>query len=95
MAVDEQGLVHGGFIFGCADYAAMLAVNDPWVVLAKAESRFLAPVRTGDEVVARAESDGDPRRPRVEVEVVRDDQVVASFVFGCAVLDHHVLEAAS
>ena len=29
MAADDQGLVHGGFVFGLADYAAMLAVNDP------------------------------------------------------------------
>ena len=33
MAADDRGLVHGGFVFGLADYAAMLAVNDPLVVL--------------------------------------------------------------
>ena len=32
MIVDGQGLVHGGFVFGLADYAAMLAVNDPYAV---------------------------------------------------------------
>jgi len=26
MVVDEKGLVHGGFTFGLADYAAMLAI---------------------------------------------------------------------
>ncbi len=31
MAVDEKGLIHGGFTFGLADYAAMLAVNHPFV----------------------------------------------------------------
>jgi len=36
MAADEYGLVHGGTIFGLADYAAMLAVNHPNVVLAGA-----------------------------------------------------------
>ena len=29
MAADDRGLVHGSFTFGLADYAAMLAVNDP------------------------------------------------------------------
>ena len=48
MVVDAQGLVHGGFVFGLADYAAMLAVNDPNVVLGAAETRFLKPVRRGD-----------------------------------------------
>ena len=28
MAADGRGLAHGGFTFGLADYAAMLAVND-------------------------------------------------------------------
>jgi acyl-coenzyme A thioesterase PaaI-like protein len=37
MAVDEYGLVHGGFTFGLADYAAMLAVNEPTVVLGKVD----------------------------------------------------------
>jgi acyl-coenzyme A thioesterase PaaI-like protein len=49
MVVDAHGLVHGGFVFGLADYAAMLAVNDPNVVLGAAEARFLKPVRRGDQ----------------------------------------------
>ena len=56
MSVDEQGLVHGGFVFGLADYAAMLAVNEPNVVLAGAESRFLKPLKGGDRAVAHAHS---------------------------------------
>lgn len=35
MAIDEYDLVHGGFTFGLADYAAMLAVSEPTVVLGK------------------------------------------------------------
>ena len=37
MAVDASGLVHGGFIFGLADHAAMVAVNHPNVVLGAAD----------------------------------------------------------
>ncbi|MCJ7766675.1 MAG: PaaI family thioesterase [Thiovulaceae bacterium] len=48
MAADQEGLVHGGFIFGAADFAAMCAVNEPNVVLASSECRFLAPSRVGD-----------------------------------------------
>ncbi|HKL82437.1 MAG TPA: thioesterase, partial [Desulfobacter sp.] len=44
MAADDSGLVHGGFIFGLADYAAMLAVNHPNVVLGGADVKFLKPV---------------------------------------------------
>lgn len=92
MAVDDRGLVHGGFVFGLADFAAMAAVNHPWVVLAAAESRFRAPVRVGETLRARATSDGDSRRPTVEVEVVRDGDPVAAFSMRCTVLDRHVLD---
>ena len=44
MAVDRVGLIHGGFIFGLADYAAMIAVNHPNVVLGAADVKFLKPV---------------------------------------------------
>jgi len=43
MAVDEKGLIHGGFTFGLADLAAMVAVNHPNVVLGKAEVKFTNP----------------------------------------------------
>jgi acyl-coenzyme A thioesterase PaaI-like protein len=66
MVADAHGLVHGGFVFGLADHAAMLAVNEPTVVLAKAESRFLAPVRAGERLVAlaRVESRLEEERAR-------------------------------
>ena len=70
LAADAKGLVHGGFIFGLADYAAMLAVNHPNVVLGAAETRFLKPSRIGDVLVAKAE-DQTPleRKHIVQVDV--------------------------
>src|SRR5205085_10056786 len=53
MRADDEGLVHGGFIFGAADYAAMLAINHPLVVLAGADVRFLKPARVGDTLTFR------------------------------------------
>ncbi|GBD84623.1 fatty acid biosynthesis transcriptional regulator [bacterium BMS3Abin02] len=92
MAVDDRGLVHGGFVFGLADYAAMLAVNDPNVVLGGADVRFSAPVRVGDEVLATATMTSAVGRSRkVEVTVDRDEETVMKGVFTCFVLDHHVL----
>ena len=52
MAVDDFGLIHGGFVFGLADYAAMIAVNDPNVVLSAAEVKFLKPAVKKDKLVA-------------------------------------------
>lgn len=93
MAVDSHGLVHGGFVFGLADHAAMLAVNDPNVVLGSAETRFTAPARVGDELMARArvlESEGRGRM--VSVTVTAGDVEVLSGTMVCFVLDRHVLE---
>lgn len=93
MAVDEEGLVHGGFVFGLADYAAMLAVNEPTVVLAAAEVRFVAPVRAGELVVATARVvDAGARKHRVEVTCQVGQRVVLTGVLTAAVLDRHVLE---
>jgi uncharacterized protein (TIGR00369 family) len=79
MAADARGLVHGGFVFGLADYAAMLAINEPNVVLGAAEVRFLAPVVVGETLRARARSaPPDGKKLRVAVEVVHGEQPVFS-----------------
>merc|ERR1712216_70085 len=54
MTADDSGLTHGGFYFGLADYAAMLAINHPNVVLGSADVKFLKPVTQGDRLVATA-----------------------------------------
>lgn len=93
MGADARGLVHGGFVFGAADYAAMLAVNEPNVVLGSAETRFLAPVRVGETVVAEAEVvEGKGKKRTVDVVVRRDDTVVVEARLVCFVLEKHVLE---
>ncbi|WP_297500246.1 PaaI family thioesterase [Thermococcus sp.] len=93
MAVDEYGLVHGGFTFGLADYAAMLAVNEPTVVLGKAEVKFTKPVKVGENLIARAEIKEDLGKKRVvEVEVFNErNEKVLKGTFHCYVLEKHVL----
>ncbi len=54
MLADEQGLIHGGFTFSAADFAAMLAVNEPTVVLVAANVSFLAPIKLGESALFRA-----------------------------------------
>ncbi len=95
MAADEKGLVHGGFTFGLADYAAMMAVNHPYVVLGGAEVRFTAPVRVGQRMVAEArvvEAEGRKRVLSVTVRV--EDRPVLEGTFTAFVLDRHVLDGA-
>lgn len=97
MVVDDRGLIHGGFLFGLADHAAMLAVNHPNVVLGAAEVRFLKPARVGERLLADAhlhEEDGKKRRVEVSVYRVGDEvEDVMTGTFTCLVLDRHVLSA--
>jgi acyl-coenzyme A thioesterase PaaI-like protein len=107
MAVDAAGLVHGGFVFGLADHAAMLAVNHPNVVLGSAAVRFLLPVTVGERLVAKASlAETTGRKSRVLVEVRREAAGDASGASGasgageavmsgelvCFTLDRHVLD---
>ncbi len=93
MRVDVYGLVHGGFIFCAADFAAMAAVNDPNVVLSAATSSFLSPVRVGDEVVFEAKvrhKDGRKREVNVVGSVL--DIKVFEASLKTVVLEKHVLK---
>ena len=93
MKADERGLIHGGFLFGAADYAAMAAVNDPNVVLGAAEVRFLAPVRKGESVFFQADVGGEKGRKRiVKVTGSVEGRAVFEGTFTAFVLDNHVLD---
>jgi acyl-coenzyme A thioesterase PaaI-like protein len=94
MAVDDEGLVHGGFTFGAADFCAMASVNEPYVVLVRAYNcEFMAPVKVGDVVEFTGEIILKEKR-KVEVKVVGTLNEIKVFegTFGCVVLDHHVLK---
>jgi uncharacterized protein (TIGR00369 family) len=94
MQVDEKGLVHGGFTFGLADYAAMVAVNDPFVVLLSSQVRFLKPVVVGETLTARARVDGtEGKKWRVRCEVFNQGrEKVLEGEFLCLVPGRHVLD---
>jgi len=93
MAADGIGLVHGGFVFGLADYAAMLAVNHPNVVLGSAAVKFLQPVKVGDILVAAASVETvNGKKQVVDVLVQNGDISVFSGSFTCFVLETHVLD---
>ena len=93
MKADSMGLIHGGFLFGAADYAAMVAVNDPNVVLGAAEVSFLKPVKSGDSIHAEAKvREKAGKKQIVEVVVSVEEEEVFKGNFTCFVLEKHVLE---
>lgn len=72
MVADEQGLVHGGFVFSLADHAAMQAIGEPTVVLGSADVRFVRPVRRGEVLKAVAEqAAAEGKKLPVDVTVSR------------------------
>jgi len=92
MVADAEGLVHGGFTFCAADFAAMACVNDPYVVLAKGDTKFLAPIKCGQTVIYEAkmlESEG--RKSLIEVIATVDENVVFKGKFNTVTLDSHIL----
>jgi len=92
MLADDLGLIHGGFIFSAADYAAMLAVNEPNVVLVGSDCQFLSPVKFHDEVNFKAKlRHKEGRKRNVHVEAFVLDIKVFEGEFKTVVTDRHVL----
>jgi acyl-coenzyme A thioesterase PaaI-like protein len=92
MEADASGLTHGGFTFGLADYAAMLAVNHPNVVLGSAQTKFLIPVKTCDKMRAEAiVKNTEGIKSEVNVDVAVDGKKVFTGIFQCYSLEKHVL----
>lgn len=93
MIADSVGLIHGGFIFSAADYAAMLAVNEANVVLVGSDCQFLSPVKYHDEVnfVAKVRhKEGRKRNVHVEGHVL--DIKVFEGEFKTVITERHVLK---
>jgi acyl-coenzyme A thioesterase PaaI-like protein len=93
MKVDSKGLVHGGFTFGLADYASMLAINEPYVVLGASEVKFTSPVVVGDTILVDANVIGTNGKQRiVDINVTVEGKTVLQGKMTCYVLSEHVLD---
>jgi len=93
MAVDELGLIHGGYIFGAADFCAMATINEPNVVLVSSQCRFLAPTKVGD--VVEFESSiifNEEKKQEVKVIGKIGDIKIFEGNFSTVVLPKHVLK---
>ena len=93
MVADNLGLIHGGFIFSAADYAAMAAVNERNVVLVASDCQFLSPVKFHDEVnvIARVRHK-EGRKRNVHVEAFVLDIKVFEGEFKTVITEKHVLK---
>lgn len=93
MSVDELGLIHSGFLFGSAEYAAVAAVNEPNVVIIGCRSKFFAPAKVGDLVSFEAKGRFEDARKR-EIKVVGMINEIKVFegIFQAVILERHILQ---
>ena len=93
MVADDIGLIHGGFIFSSADYAAMLAVNERNVVLVASDCQFLSPVKFHDEVKIIAKvRHKEGRKRNVHVKAYVLDIKVFEGEFKTVITEKHILK---
>ncbi len=92
MVVDKLGLIHGGFVFSAADFAAMAAVNEKNVVLVATDCQFLSPVKLGDVVLVKAQlKHQEGRKRNVHVKAFVHDIKVFEGDFMTVITERHVL----
>jgi len=93
MIVDEFGLIHSGFIFGSAEYAAVACINEENVVVIGCRSKFFAPAKLGDIIEFEAKGRFEEARKR-EIKVVGKINEIKVFegVFQAILLEKHILQ---
>jgi len=93
MVLDDLGLIHSGFIFGAADYAAAVAVNEANVVVIGSRSSFLAPAKLNDliEFEAKAKFE-DSRKREIKVIAKINDIKIYEGIFHAVVLEQHIFK---
>lgn len=92
MFADEQGLIHNGFMFSAASFAATSAINEKYGFVIGAVVNFLSPVRQDDRVIFKAKSRQKLGRKRV-VDVIGRVGDIKVFVgeFSIIIMDKHIL----
>jgi len=93
MSVDSLGLIHSGFIFGAAEYAAVAAINEENLVIISSKTKFLAPAKNGDLVEFDAKAKFEDARKR-EIKVIGKINEIKIFegIFQAVVLENHILK---
>ena len=93
MVIDELGLIHSGFIFSAADFAAAAAVNESNLVIIGARTSFLAPAKVDDLIQFEAKAKFEDSRKR-EINVIGKIKDIKIFegTFHAVVLEKHIFK---
>lgn len=93
MIMDDNKMIHAGFVFNSASFAAMAAINKKYSVLIAADVKFLAPIEPGHEVIFKAEAlQNDIKKCEVKVEGFLLDIKIFDSIFHIAVFDKKIFK---
>jgi len=92
MIADEKGMIHSGFLFCAADFAAMACINDPYVFPLSGNVNFLTPVKNGDIIIFEAfEKYQNEKKREIEVKATLDDIKILTANFTALIFQEHIL----
>lgn len=93
MISDESNLIHSGFIFNAANYAAMCLVNQPHAITIGAEVEFLAPVEFEQEMMFLATiKQSNAKKFEINVKGTLLDIKIFEAIFHIAVFDKQLFK---
>ena len=93
MVADGEGLIHGGFVFSAASYAAMAAVNETFSVVIGAKIHFFAPTRVNEAIEFDARSHfNESKKREVRVTGKTKDIKVFEGTFQVVILEDHIFK---
>lgn len=88
MIMDDNMLIHHGFIFNAASFCAMSAVNEANSMIVYAETKFLSPIELNSEVTFKGNAlQGDTKKREVAVEGFLYNIKVFDAIFHIIVFD--------
>ncbi|PAF52296.1 thioesterase [Helicobacter sp. 13S00477-4] len=87
MIYDDES-IHPGFVFSAAAYTAMCAINKKNSIIISSETKFLAPIEYGHELVFKANAiQGEAKKCEVKVEGFLLDIKIFDAIFYIAIFD--------
>ena len=93
MVADSEGLIHSGFVFSAASYAAMAAVNETFSVVIGAKIHFFAPTKLNEAIEFDARSHfNESKKREVRVTGTTNDIKVFEGTFQVVILEDHIFK---
>ncbi|MDO7252434.1 PaaI family thioesterase [Helicobacter cappadocius] len=67
--ISDENMIHNGFVFNAASYAALCAINRKNSIIIGSEVKFFAPIELGHEIIFQANAiQSESKKTEVKVE---------------------------